>query len=117
MVVHFIVFLTLTTLICRGTDISKCFIESLGIRDNESRLYIIIMMMMMMMMMMMILCFTLLTLFKCFTLSTLFKSSRGWKGDNERLCAIRCCYHEVSSGSSKKSTNSLAFSADIDLFA
>ena len=40
MVVQFIVFLTLSTLICRGTDISKCFIESLGIRDNESRLYI-----------------------------------------------------------------------------
>ena len=38
-VVQFIVFLTLSTLICRGTDISKCFIESLGIRDNESRLY------------------------------------------------------------------------------
>ena len=34
------VFLTLSTLICRGTDISKCFSESLGIRDNESRLYI-----------------------------------------------------------------------------
>ena len=29
-----------STLICRGTDISKCFSESLGIRDNESRLYI-----------------------------------------------------------------------------
>ena len=40
MVVQFIVFLTLSTLICRGTDISKCFTESLGIRDNESRLYI-----------------------------------------------------------------------------
>ena len=39
-VVQFIVFLTLSTLICRGTDISKCFSESLGIRDNESRLYI-----------------------------------------------------------------------------
>ena len=39
MVVQFIVFLTLSTLICRGTDISKCFSESLGIRDNESRLY------------------------------------------------------------------------------
>ena len=38
-VVQFIVFLTLSTLICRGTDISKCFSESLGIRDNESRLY------------------------------------------------------------------------------
>ena len=31
---------SLSTLICRGTDISKCFSESLGIRDNESRLYI-----------------------------------------------------------------------------
>ena len=40
-VVHFIVFPTLSTLICRGTDISKCFSESLGIRDNESRLYIV----------------------------------------------------------------------------
>ena len=38
-VVQFIVFLTLSTLICRGTDISKCFSESLGSRDNESRLY------------------------------------------------------------------------------
>ena len=38
-VVQLIVFLTLSTLICRGTDISKCFRESLGIRDNESRLY------------------------------------------------------------------------------
>ena len=37
-VVQFIVFLTLSTLICRGTDISKCFSESLGIRDNASRL-------------------------------------------------------------------------------
>ena len=37
-VVQFIVFLTLSTLICRGTDISKSFSESLGIRD-ESRLY------------------------------------------------------------------------------
>ena len=35
-VVQFIVFLTLSTLICQGTDISKCFSESLGIRDNES---------------------------------------------------------------------------------
>ena len=26
-------------MICRGTDISKYFRESLGIRDNESRLY------------------------------------------------------------------------------
>ena len=40
-VVQFIVFPTLSTLICRGTDISKCFSESLGIRDNESRLYIL----------------------------------------------------------------------------
>ena len=39
-VVQFIILLTLSTLICRGTDISKCFIESLGIRDNESRLHI-----------------------------------------------------------------------------
>ena len=37
-VVQFIVLLTLPTLICRGTDISKCFSETLGIRDNESRL-------------------------------------------------------------------------------
>ena len=41
-VVQFIVFLTLSTLICRGTDISKYFSESLGIRDNESRLYFIL---------------------------------------------------------------------------
>ena len=40
MVVQFTVFLTLSTLICRGTDISKCVSESLGIRDNESRLYL-----------------------------------------------------------------------------
>ena len=39
-VVQFIVFLILSTLICRGTDILKYFSESLGIRDNESRLYI-----------------------------------------------------------------------------
>ena len=38
-VVQFIVVLTHSTLICRGTDISKCFSESLGIGDNESRLY------------------------------------------------------------------------------
>ena len=38
-IVQFIEFLTLSTLICRGTDISKCFSESLGIRENESRLY------------------------------------------------------------------------------
>ena len=41
-VVQFIVFLTLSTLICRGTDISKYFSESLGIRDNESRLYSVV---------------------------------------------------------------------------
>ena len=29
-------FLNSENLICRGTDISKCFRESLGIRDNES---------------------------------------------------------------------------------
>ena len=40
-VVQFTVFLTLSTLICRGMDISKYFSESLGIRDNESRLYIL----------------------------------------------------------------------------
>ena len=39
-VVQFIVFLTLSTLICRDMDISKCFSESLGIRDNESRVYV-----------------------------------------------------------------------------
>ena len=39
--VQFIVFLTLSTLICRGTDISKYFSESLGLRDNESRLYLV----------------------------------------------------------------------------
>ena len=39
-VVQFIVFLTLSTLICQSTDISKCFSESLGIRDNGSRLYL-----------------------------------------------------------------------------
>ena len=38
-VVQFIVFHTLSTLICRGTDISKYISEFLGIRDNESRLY------------------------------------------------------------------------------
>ena len=37
-VVQFIILLTLSTLICRSTDISKGFSESLGIRDNESRL-------------------------------------------------------------------------------
>ena len=39
LVVQFIVFLTLSTLVCRGMDISKYFSESLGIRDKESRLY------------------------------------------------------------------------------
>ena len=38
-VVRFIVVLYSATLICRGTDISKCFRETRGIRDNESRLY------------------------------------------------------------------------------
>ena len=38
-VVQFIVFLTSATLIFQGMDISKCFRQSLGIRDNESRLY------------------------------------------------------------------------------
>ena len=32
-------FFSSANLICRGTDISKYFRESLGIRDNESRLY------------------------------------------------------------------------------
>ena len=40
-VVRSTVFLTSATLISLGTDISKCFRESIGIRDNESRLYII----------------------------------------------------------------------------
>ena len=39
-VVRIIFFLNSVTLICRGTDISKCFRESLGIQDNESRLYL-----------------------------------------------------------------------------
>ena len=34
-VVRLIVFLTSTTLIFRGTDISKCLRESPGIRDND----------------------------------------------------------------------------------
>ena len=33
-------FLNSANLICRSTDISKYFRESLGIRDNESRLYL-----------------------------------------------------------------------------
>ena len=39
-VVRFIVFLNSANLICRGTDISKCFRESIGIRDNEGQLYV-----------------------------------------------------------------------------
>ena len=39
MVVQFIVFLNSANLICGGKDISKCFRESLGLQDNESRLY------------------------------------------------------------------------------
>ena len=39
MVVRLIVFLIAANLICRSTDISKYFIVSLGVRDNESRLY------------------------------------------------------------------------------
>ena len=38
-VVRFIVFLTSSALIFRGTDISKCFRESLGIRDNVSTVF------------------------------------------------------------------------------
>ena len=38
-VVRFIVFLTPAILIFRGTDISKCFKESLGLSDIDSRLY------------------------------------------------------------------------------
>ena len=33
-------FLNSSNLICRDTDISKYFRESLGFRDNESRLYL-----------------------------------------------------------------------------
>ena len=40
--VRFIVFLNSANLICRGTNVSKCFRESLGIRDNESWLYLFI---------------------------------------------------------------------------
>ena len=32
-------FLNSANLICRGTDISKYFRESVGIRDNEGRMY------------------------------------------------------------------------------
>ena len=38
--IRFILFLNSANLICRGTDISKCFRESRGIRDNEGRLYV-----------------------------------------------------------------------------
>ena len=38
-VVGLIVFFSFANLICRSTDISKCFIASLGFGDNESRLY------------------------------------------------------------------------------
>ena len=38
-VVRFIVFVNSANLICRRTDISKYSRESLGLRDNESRLY------------------------------------------------------------------------------
>ena len=38
-VVRFIVFLNSANLICRGSDISKYSRKSLGLRDNESRLY------------------------------------------------------------------------------
>ena len=40
-VVQFIILLTLSTLICRGTNISKCFSEFFEIRDNETRLYVL----------------------------------------------------------------------------
>ena len=33
------IFLNSAHLICRSTDISKCFRGSLSLRDNESRLY------------------------------------------------------------------------------
>ena len=36
------IFLKSAHLICRSTDISKCFKGSLRLRDNESRLYIMI---------------------------------------------------------------------------
>ena len=40
-VVRIISSLNSANLICRDTDISKYFIESLGIRDDESRLYLL----------------------------------------------------------------------------
>ena len=36
------IFLNSANLICRSTDISKCFTGSLQLRDNESRLYLYI---------------------------------------------------------------------------
>ena len=36
------IFLNSENLICRSTDISKCFNGSLRLRDNESRLYILL---------------------------------------------------------------------------
>ena len=35
------IFLNSGNLICRNTDISKCFRESLRLRDNESQLYVV----------------------------------------------------------------------------
>ena len=35
-----VIFLNSANLICRSTDISKCFSGSLRFRDNESRLYL-----------------------------------------------------------------------------
>ena len=35
------IFLDFENLICRSTDISKCFRGSLQLRDNESRLYLV----------------------------------------------------------------------------
>ena len=37
----FVFFFNSANLICRGMDISKYFRESLGLRDNDSRLYIL----------------------------------------------------------------------------
>ena len=41
-VVRIIVFLNFANLICRGTNISNSLRESIGLRDNESRLYLYI---------------------------------------------------------------------------
>ena len=38
--IELVFFLNSANLICRSTDISKYFKQSLGIRDNESRLYV-----------------------------------------------------------------------------